>query len=177
MTTDVVAYRAAYYQTWRKYNPPTTVPLLPTQRRLRALATLGWSMPALHTKDPTLHPRMLQNYLAGARTRGVYQSTADRVGALYDALCMTPGPSATTARRAAAKGWAPPLAYDDIDNPDLEPQGVGWAPGRIDWDDLATVTTSEAEAAARVGVRPGSLERAAYRDGRVDVLARWRAAA
>jgi predicted DNA-binding protein (UPF0251 family) len=49
----------------------------------------------------------------------VTRSTAARVARLYDLLSMRPGPSPIAKRRALAKGWAPPLAWDDdtIDDP------------------------------------------------------------
>lgn len=50
-----------------------------------------------------------------ARRNYVYTATAQAIARVYDELCMTPGPSPETKRRAARNGWAVPLAWDDID--------------------------------------------------------------
>ena len=55
----------------------------------------------------------------------VRRSTAERIAALYDRWCMTPGPAATRNRAMAVRrGWAPPLAWNNIDDPDEQPRGV-----------------------------------------------------
>ena len=92
-----------------------------THRRLQALATLGWSIPALAVRA-NLTTRTLRRALTNPT---VTARTARTIAALYDHLHATPAPRRTAHERAAAKkaaarartaGWAPPQAWDDIDN-------------------------------------------------------------
>ncbi len=97
-----------------------------TRRRLQALSAIGWryeDMAALIGvgKD------VVRDY---ARSSWVQPATAVKVTAVYEKLSGTPGPSAITRRRAEAKGWVPPL---------------GWDEGEI--DDPAAVSYTEVEAA------------------------------
>jgi cobalamin biosynthesis protein CbiG len=70
---------------------------------------------------------------------------AVRMAALYDELSATPGPSEVAARHARERGWAPPLAWDDIDDPEDRPQGVAREresrPKRNELDDAAVEST------------------------------------
>lgn len=97
-----------------------------TVRRLQALAAVGWSLTMLAHRlavDETTLQR-------GIRRAKVTATTARAVVALYDELwnVCPPAPTAhaaaivkRTKRNAAAAGWVPPLAWDNIDT-DLEPQ-------------------------------------------------------
>ncbi|HEY0889348.1 MAG TPA: hypothetical protein VGE38_07045 [Nocardioides sp.] len=78
-------------------------------RRLRALAAIGWPWPALDLM-PCGQVWQL------TRRDTIRRDTAERIAEVYDRLSMTPGPSIRAVRRAAANGWAPPLAWNDIDN-------------------------------------------------------------
>jgi hypothetical protein len=92
---------------------PMLVPALGTHRRIQALARLGWSYEIIG-QDVGITARAVGNVLD---RRLVHRRTAARIRGVYDRRCMTPGPSHITAKRAAAKDWASPLAWDDIDNP------------------------------------------------------------
>lgn len=91
------------------------VPTHGVTRRLRALSAMGYS--SYYIADRL---GVLQSSL-----RGLYQGTQprtrattfDTIEALFDELCMTPGPSNSAMIRARKKGWLPPLAWDDIDDP------------------------------------------------------------
>jgi hypothetical protein len=90
----------------------TRNPLVPargTTRRLQALLAIGWTHP-LMTERCGLYTGLLLRSQAHVTTRN-----HQIIAALYDRLCMTPGPSQVTRLRAAKKGYAPPLAWDDID--------------------------------------------------------------
>ena len=69
---------------------------------------------------------MRQLYYANRVTR----ETARRMAAVYDRYAMTVPPASgavtQTRDRAAAKGWPPPLAWDDedLDNPTALPKGL-----------------------------------------------------
>lgn len=101
---------------------PLEVPSLGTIRRIRALVAIGHTM---RDMDAAMgydfgYVSQLKRYAM------VHRSTALKVAALYERWCMTPrfGPLAERNKRFAKKrGWAPPLAWDDIDH-DLEPNGL-----------------------------------------------------
>lgn len=103
-----------------------------TRRRLQALAYNGWPLSELGRRlgytgrSAQVRPGQWMAF-------GVRRRTADRVAALYDRLWDSPPPRATPYQRAAAtavrnraraRGWAPPLAWDDdtIDDPATLPQ-------------------------------------------------------
>ncbi|MDF5758585.1 hypothetical protein [Spongiactinospora sp. TRM90649] len=93
-----------------------------TRRRVQALAAIGWTL-SDQARRLGWEPRNLWG-LANTRTR-VAAATARAVCGLYAELSMRPGegPTAARAKRmATARGWLPPLAWDDelIDLPDAE---------------------------------------------------------
>lgn len=85
-----------------------------TTRRLQALVALGWTQTELAARigwtvqnlGPLVHG---QRWL-------VAQSTASLVAALFGELSMIPGPSIRARLLAQRRGWAPPLAWEDIDD-------------------------------------------------------------
>jgi DNA-directed RNA polymerase specialized sigma24 family protein len=115
----------------------------------------------------------------------VHRDTAAKVRALYNELSMTPGPSPRSRRLAKAKGWPPPLAFDDetIDDPDVQPNR-GWGAVAEPIDEVAVLRAlrsrdtrlrpveraevvrrltdagmSATEIAARLGIAPRSVQR------------------
>lgn len=120
------------------------------RRRVRALQALGWTLPQIAGAADLSFSTLLKPLYRSATCR---TQTARAVARAYDRLCMTLPPERTAAERrnaayarnlARKHGWAPPLAYDDIDDPDERPRGVRgkWA---ADYDsrelvDDATVT-------------------------------------
>jgi hypothetical protein len=114
------------YEKWRRvHGQPLRINSLPTQRRIRALAAIGWPFSELSRHLGFRGKEYPQQLLRRPR---VNVATARKVADLYDRLSMTPGPSQEARTRAAAKGWAPPLAWDDIDDPHETPQGVQLTP-------------------------------------------------
>lgn len=101
---------------------PRSLPALGTMRRLQALAALGHTF--MRMADALSMTQAGAHHLA-TRNRGyVRATTAAKVDALYEAWSMTLPSEATTRERKAATyargvarkhGWAPPLAWDDID--------------------------------------------------------------
>jgi hypothetical protein len=93
-----------------------------TVRRLQALTALGYTQEAVLAR---LGVSGWGHCLWSGRRRLVNAATARRVERLYEELCMTPAPpspGATRARNTAARrGYPPPLAWDDIDDPDARP--------------------------------------------------------
>lgn len=110
-----------------------------TVRRLRALAALGWSLADVGARMSW--SKAAVSYLRG-RDRKVLRSTAELVAQIYDELSMSlPSPSTPTERadvsrtrlHAARAGWAPPLAWDDIDDPaELPDLGAEPDPDAVD---------------------------------------------
>ena len=90
-----------------------STPALGTQRRIRALMALGWTSRDIADHCGWATTQAVTELLKARRF--VYATTADRIDTAYRDLCMTVGPSEKNRRDAARKGWAPPLAWDDID--------------------------------------------------------------
>lgn len=106
---------------------PLTQPGVGTVRRVKALCAIGWTQGELAARLGVTRSRV-SNIIRN--TRGVVLiDTARKVADLYDELSMVVpvGREATRARKqAAAKRWAPPLAWDDetIDDPKARPVGL-----------------------------------------------------
>ena len=97
------------------------VPATGTRRRVRALQAIGYSFPAIG-EAASISPKTVADLCY--RSKRLDPETARAIAVAYELLCMTPrrGGYATRSRRAAAqKGWAPPLAWDDIDDPNEHP--------------------------------------------------------
>jgi hypothetical protein len=110
-----------------------------TRRRLQALQVLGWSQRRLAELLGT--QQVVVGKVARGQSEFVRVATARRVRDLYERIWDQQPPastkrerqSATNARRAAAaRGWAPPMAWDDdtIDDPKAKPEGTGVSKGR-----------------------------------------------
>lgn len=134
------AYRRKLYARQYIARGPMTIPAIGTQRRIQALQAIGWRITDI------------ADALGLATTRGVCaplwqlmkrdhvrRSTAERIANLYDRWCMTPGPAANRNRAMAVRrGWAPPLAWNDIDDPDELPRGLrATRPRKTDVDPVA----------------------------------------
>lgn len=125
-TCDVC--KAAYTAWQNKYRKrvyleggPMLIPAIGTQRRIQALAWMGWNFRAIAEQAGIEHERSIGNILA---RRLVHRDTAARLHAVFEKLCMVQGPSVVTASRAHARGWASWAEWNDIDNPAEVPSGV-----------------------------------------------------
>ena len=171
--------------------PGALVPATGTHRRIQALVAAGWSIPRL-ARQLGMLPSNLHTLLTRDQ---VIARTATAAAELYDQLWGTRPDESTTAGRAsatrarryaAARGWPPPLAWDDadLDDPAAAADHVVAAPRRAaraaavleDAEELARCGVTLAEAAARFTIQPESLERLLARHGRGDILARFRGA-
>ena len=114
MATQIRGYRARVYLA----RGPLLIDGVGTRRRLEALARIGWSFAELGERLG-VSARAARKFGTGL----VHRDTAVRVARLYDELWDQPGGSVHAAARAAAKGWLPPLAWDDdaLDDPDAVP--------------------------------------------------------
>jgi hypothetical protein len=145
-----------------------------TQRRLQALVALGWNWRLLG-KHLETDAWVVQQW-AERDHAYVFTKTAERVADLYERLSMQFPPETTGLERGSAKrargraqrmGWPPPLAWDAIDDPTEQPRGVRVEGKRRDllaeWHDLRDAGESIEQAAVRLGVTVGAIERAEYR--------------
>jgi DNA-binding XRE family transcriptional regulator len=142
-----------------------------SRRRLQALIRNGWSMPELAARLGCSR-QALRDRLDCAR---VTAAGAARISVLYDSLWDRTPPqgtryektAATMARRyAAERGWVPPLAWDEIDDPAASPAD-GWErgdDGKREWGtltaealELAGFGLDERQIAERLGVSAGTL--------------------
>lgn len=98
---------------------------LGTQRRMRALAWMGWSAPMV-AKRIGIPAGTLPTLIGRGR---VSARLAAQVAQVYREWSHLPGPSKQSRTKALSKGWAPPAAWDDngangIDDPRARPSGV-----------------------------------------------------
>jgi hypothetical protein len=186
-TTEYRAHKARSVDETRRRRylglGPRVVDATGTRRRLQALMRMGWTTAELAARGGWNTPEAVQMI---ARRDMVNHANRDRVARLYDALAMIPGPSSLTAQRAARAGWAPPLAWDDIDN-DPEPyheelpqqvrrvlaRGEQPAAFRVeDAEWMADADETLSGACRRLGITQDSLWKACDREGRLDVYDR-----
>ena len=113
------AYRL--YRKRRETNrlPSPFVPSLGTARRLRSLVAAGHSWKQL-SAELGLSLTWTRR-LALDEDGTIRRTTAERVEALFTRLALVPGDSPHAFTVARKNGWAPPLAWDDIDDPEAEP--------------------------------------------------------
>ena len=97
-----------------------------TRRRVQALAWMGWSRAEV-ARRAGVNPRTLRAQMSLGR---VSTRLAGRIRVVYAELSWTRGPSAPAAAKARSLGFAPPAAWDDIDNPEARPAGVLVKPAR-----------------------------------------------
>lgn len=105
------------------------VPRIGVIRRVRALNAIGWPRTEIARRLGMTQQNLTQlvNGCRGADVRPnawVQGSTWHKVADLYDELCMTPGPSQRARIIASRKGWAPPLSWTTIDDPNETPVGI-----------------------------------------------------
>lgn len=98
------------YRRRRSQQGKQLVSSLGAQRRLRALQAMGWPLLMLG--------RHLHHVFENDRIRRV---THEQVVRLYEEYCMRPGPDERIRLMARNRGYPPPLAWDDIDDPDEDP--------------------------------------------------------
>lgn len=100
--------------------PQARVSAVGSQRRLRALATIGHSWPAISSRTGITHDR-LGDIARGLATE-VRPDEAQAITRVYRTLCATRGRCEQVASSALKKGWHGPLAWDAIDDPAAEPE-------------------------------------------------------
>lgn len=138
-----------------------TVPSLGARRRVQALQALGWSRQRIAEEAGWTSSGALR-YVTRSDT--MTRATFDRILAAYERLCMMrPDDMGADRARTWAKrhGYAPPLAWTDIDDPDELP-------------DLGGIDTQvDPVVVARILAHDASLARAATVAERRAVVAAW----
>lgn len=103
---------------------PLTVPATGFQRRIQALMYLGYTMEEISRELG--HQKSWCSHATRYSTEYVYRTTHDEVDALFRRWCMVlplDKPIRTRIRNLARnRGYAPPLAWDNIDDPQERPK-------------------------------------------------------
>lgn len=166
---------------------PREVPAVGTQRRVQSLVTLGHGFTdmaeALDVSAQAVHN------LANRRLAYVRSTTAASVHDLFERWSMRLPSEETGIQRKRAQyartvgrkcGWPPPLAWDDIDDPDETPKGLSVqhraharlvaTKGRRELlDELIGRGASISEAVRVIGITQKGIERWCERNGCRDV--------
>lgn len=121
------------YDKTRRWELHTTgryrkLPAIGAARRLQALQCLGWSVPAIAARCGIARQHLYR--IIHIEHPTTYVSTLAAIETAYNELCMTHPPATTPGElsgvvrvrnHARRNGWAPPLAWDDIDDPNEQP--------------------------------------------------------
>lgn len=94
------------------------VPRIGTVRRIQALLFMGWGHQQMRAHCGLSTARLLHQ-----QGRWVTRSTHDAIASMFAELAMRPGPSSKAQTYARQRGYASPLAWDDIDLDDA-PAGL-----------------------------------------------------
>lgn len=103
--------------------PLKTTDATGTTRRIRALVWMGYSLVSLSRRLAMTEDRL--SSIARGVVEVVRITEAQTIAKLYRELCHTPGPSKRAAQDARKKGWHGPLAWDDIDDINCQPETEG----------------------------------------------------
>jgi hypothetical protein len=141
-----------------------------TTRRVRGLAVDGWTTGAIASRAG-VPPNTIRRMMDGTQ-EWVALTTAEKITAVADELHGLHGGSTVTANRAARRGWPSLDAWDDIDDPDCQPNdGVVDAAQDVD---SALVELILAGYAVRPACWRKHPRTPAHRDGVCDPCIRWR---
>ena len=159
-----------------------TIDATGTVRRLRALCVIGWSRREL-AAILGMEKSAVDRLVGGVEV--CWRSTARRVAGAYETHWQGP-PEPTTPHERACRtrtigtaikqGWAPPLAWDDIDDPAATPQTgdtrrKGATIEEIAWC-IETGETHPEAIARRVGIATSSVRDLLHDHHRDDLIAR-----
>lgn len=148
-----------------RWDPEQLVSAVGSTRKLQSLAAIGYRVCDLSIGIGCSHPRSTVPALMCGDMRQVRASTACRIDEMWRRLQMTPGPSRLARRRAEAKKWAPPLAWDPdrIDDPAAEPGYYPYKPVPNpfveSYTELRDSGLSDGEIAEFMGIKSKSLAR------------------
>ncbi|QRY43139.1 helix-turn-helix transcriptional regulator [Mycolicibacterium boenickei] len=144
------------------------VPVVGSQRRIRALMAIGWTQGRIAEETGLGTGRAVSSVL-NARTY-VSARVAKSISDAFDRLHMTAGPSDLLVRRARIWGWPLPLQWDEdaIDDPDAQPHLIGRE--ETSYPELYLemrdhLGLSDHQIAAREGIKKQSLDKKLQRHG------------
>ncbi|SDN18648.1 helix-turn-helix domain-containing protein [Streptomyces wuyuanensis] len=103
--------------------PGRLVPAIGSIRRIRALLAAAHPCKAISIASGVEHS-MISDLVNGSLSV-VKLHVAQRIDAGYRKLAGTVGTSTRSRRRAERNQWAPPAAWDDLDNPAAHPEWTG----------------------------------------------------
>lgn len=96
------------------------IPMLGATRRIRALMALGWR----HEDISDMIGGRASHHISAGKFKQMAAMDWRLVALAFEKLSAVPGPSEMSRQRAAQQGFAVPLAYDDIDDPNEQPEAV-----------------------------------------------------
>jgi hypothetical protein len=112
-----------------------------TIRRIQALAVIGW--PVVWVAEQAGYaPSYLFNIMAG-RVSTVPRDVARRLAAVYREYSHRPGPSEFARSSARRNNWHGPAAWDEIDNPDEQPDTEPVVEAEPTREELAAIRKAE----------------------------------
>lgn len=118
-----------YMKRWRYQGYHATIPALGSQRRIQALRAIGYTIPQL-AEATGLSTVYLDQLCNGRRSVRINKRNAELIDRAYRTLSVQPLHNTTQATRsrnnARRRGWHPPMAWNDIDNPKERPRGTRW---------------------------------------------------
>ncbi|MFG3660284.1 hypothetical protein [Streptomyces sp. NPDC047706] len=118
-------------------------PAIGATRRIRALYSLGHSRADIAALSGLSMASI--SLLAEGRWKILDNRAATALADAYRQLAHRRGTNWKNARRAAAEGWHGPLAWDDIDNPDEQPETEQVNDLDLKRDELAALRRAEIE--------------------------------
>ena len=150
-------------------------------RRIRALCWLGYS-PARIAEEAGVNLDTVRDARDTVRTF-IAGRVRDGIADAYDRLHMTSPSTANVRDRAGitrvrnlarARGWLPPLAWNDIDDPTEQPADWQYRPtSRVEQiRELAEAGVTVSEACRRLHCSRKTLEKYCHRNGIADVYGR-----
>ena len=154
----------------RRFDGNAERPAIGSIRRIRALYSLGHSRADIAALSGLSFASI--SCLADGRWKILDNKAATALADAYRQLANRRGTSWKNERRAAAEGWHGPLAWDDIDDPNEQPDTSGVVrlvkrrKGAVDLEQVAYLTRlgrSAEQIAAEIGCHKRSVVRARRR--------------
>lgn len=125
MRTRASAYGKLHRAGYRLRTPNTGA-----KRRIQALCAIGWTQKEL--AERLGFAKLTLNRLAQGHYETLLVERDKKIRRLYDELSAIPRFGTPEARKSRAwarkNGWAPPLAWDNIDDLKERPKGAVWQP-------------------------------------------------
>jgi hypothetical protein len=102
------------------------VPVVGSQRRIRALAVAGYGQNHLLEYLGLQVGSCALNKVYSAALPHVTAKRHRAIAAMFDELIWKPGPSQRATRDGVRKGWFSAWAWEDLDDPDCVPDTTAW---------------------------------------------------